>query len=105
MDAQLSVNAYLAGDDYSIADIICFPWAVLLPERIDEAAWTKFPNLKRWVDEVGARPAVQTGRKVHKEWGARKLTPDEQKARQALLFNQTNDKVRAAREQAAKGLQ
>ena len=76
----------------------------LLPERIDEAAWTKFPNLKRWVDEVGARPAVQKGGKVHKEWGARKLTPDEQKARQALLFNQTNDKVRAAREQAAKGV-
>lgn len=103
MDAQLSANAYLAGADYSIADIISWPWAMLLGRLNDEAIWTTFPHLKRWVDDVGARPAVQKGRNLHKEWGDKKRTEEEEKARRALLFNQTNDKVRAAREAAAKG--
>ncbi len=103
MDAQLSANAYLAGADYSIADMISWPWAMLVGRLIDENVWTTFPHLKRWVDAVGARPAVQTGRNLHKEWGDKKRSEEEEKARRALLFNQTNDKVRAAREAAAKG--
>lgn len=102
MDAQLSANTYLAGPDYTIADIITWPWACLLGRLIDENVWTKFPHLKRWVDLVGARPAVEKGRRHHQEWGERKLSDEEEKARRALLFNQTNDKVRAAREAAAK---
>ena len=102
MDAQLSAHRYLTGEDYSIADIICWPWAMLLERLIDEQVWTRFPHLKRWVDDVGARPAVQKGRDVQREWGERKLSEDEEKARRELLFNQTNDKVRAAREAAAK---
>src|SRR5262249_58765235 len=58
--------------------------------------------VKRWVDEVGARPAVERGRHHHKEWGERQLSEEEQKRRKELLFNQTNEKVRAAREAAAK---
>ncbi len=101
MDAQLSANAWLAGPDYSIADMLSWPWAMLLEKLIDDQVWTKFPHLKRWVDEVGARPAVQKGRQVHREWGERKLSDDEERARRELLFNQTNDKVRKAREDAA----
>jgi len=102
MDAQLSVNQYLAGAHYSIADIISWPWAMLLGRMIDESVWETFPNLKRWVDEIGARPAVDKGWQVHREWGRRELTEEEEKARRDLLFNQTNDKVHAAREAAAK---
>jgi GST-like protein len=102
MDAQLSVNQYLAGPDYSIADMITWPWACLLGRIIDETAYEPFPNLKRWVDEVGARPAVQKGRKAGKELSDRKLTEEEEAARRKLLFNQTNEKVRAAREAAVK---
>lgn len=101
MDAQLGANRYLAGDEYSIADIMSWPWACLLERLIDPSVNTSFPNLKRWVDEVGARPAVQKGRNLFKEWGDRPLTDEQEKARRALLFNQTNDKVRAAREAAA----
>lgn len=104
MDAQLSVHRYLAGADYTIADIITWPWAFLLGRLIDEQIWTLFPHLKRWVDEMGARPAVQAGRTLHKEWGERQLSEDEQKRRRDLLFNQTNEKVRAAREAAAKAV-
>jgi GST-like protein len=102
MDAQLAANRYLAGSAYSIADIITWPWAMLAGRLIDEALWTKFPSLKRWADEVGARPAVQKGFARDREWGQRTLTDAEEKARRELLFNQTNDKVRAAREAAAK---
>ena len=102
MDAQLSANTYLAGDEYSIADMITWPWAMLIGRLIDEAVWETFPNLKRWVDDVAARPAVDKGWQVGRELGRRDLTEAEEKARRELLFNQTNDKVRKAREAAAK---
>jgi GST-like protein len=101
MDAQLSANRHLAGPDYTIADIITWPWASLVGRLIDPEVWTTFPNLKRWVDEVGARPGVERGRQLHKEWGERQLSDEEQKRRKELLFNQTNEKVRAARLAAA----
>ena len=79
-----------------------WPWACLLEKLIDPGVNTTFPHLKRWVDEVGARPAVQKGRNLYKEWAERPLTDEQEKTRRALLFNQTNEKVRAAREAAAK---
>ena len=102
MDAQLSAHRHLAGDEYTIADIASWPWASLLARLIDENVWTNFPNVKRWVDEVAARPAVDRGRQHRKEWGERQLSEDEQKRRRELLFNQTNEKVRTAREAAAR---
>ena len=59
LDKRLSEAAYLAGDEYSIADIATFPW-VRNPERrnIDLSA---YPNVKRWHDTIAARPAVQRG--------------------------------------------
>ena len=101
MDAQLSVNRFLAGDEYSIADMITWPWAMLTGRLIGEEVWESFPNLKRWVDEVGARPAVDKGYRIGRELGKRELTEAEEKARRELLFNQTNEKVRKAREEAA----
>lgn len=101
MDAQLSVNKFLAGDEYSIADIITWPWAFLIGRLISEESWQTYPHLKRWVDEVASRPAIQTGRKVGEELGKRELTEAEEKARREMLFNQTNDKVKTAREAAA----
>ncbi|MFT7654612.1 MAG: GST-like protein [Limisphaerales bacterium] len=101
MDAQLSVNQYLAGASYSIADIITWPWAFLIGRLIDEDIWDEFPHLKRWVDEIGERPAVYKGRKVGAELGKRELTQAEEESRRELLFNQTNDKVRKARAEAA----
>jgi GST-like protein len=102
MDAQLSVHAHLAGDDYTIADMVTWPWAILTERLVDEEAGKKYPHFKRWLDEVGARPAVQKGRAVHKEWGERQLTPEQEQARRELLFNQTSEKVRKAREEAAR---
>ena len=100
MDAQLSVNRYLAGDEYTIADIISWPWAKLLGRLIDENIWDGFPNLKRWVDEVGERPAVDKGCRAGRELGDVERTEEEEKARRELLFNQSNEKVRKARQTA-----
>jgi GST-like protein len=102
MDAQLSAQRYLAGEEYTIADVISWPWASLVGRLIGEEVWGTFAHLKRWVDEVGARPAVQRGRNLHQDWGERPLSDDEQQRRRVLLFNQTNESVRAAREAAAK---
>ncbi len=102
IDTQLFVNPYLAGDEYSIADIITWPWAYLLDRLIDENIWDGFPNLKRWVDEVGRRPAVDKGYRVGRELGKQEWTEEEEKVRRDILFNQTNEKVRAAREEAAR---
>ena len=102
MDAHLSVNQYLGGAEYSIADMITWSWAFLLGRLIDENVWQSFPNVKRWVDEVGQRPAVQRGKDVGKELGEQERTEEQEKQRREILFNQTNDKVRAAREAAAK---
>ena len=63
MDAQLSANQFLAGNEYTIVDIVTWPWAFLIGRLIDESMWTSFPNLKRWVDEVHGRPAVLKGEK------------------------------------------
>lgn len=103
MDAQLSANEYIAGSDYTIADMINWPWAMLMGRMIDEGVWETFPNLKRWVDVLRARPAVEKGFRVGRDLGRGERTEEEEKQRRDLLFNQTNDKVRSAREAAARG--
>jgi GST-like protein len=64
MDRQLGAHPYLAGD-YSIADIAAWPWVV----RHDwqEQDLNDFPNVKRWFEAVGARPAVIKGADVGKD--------------------------------------
>jgi GST-like protein len=59
LEKRLSESEYLAGRDYSMADIITFPW-IRNPDRrgIDLA---DYPNVKRWHDAIAARPAVQRG--------------------------------------------
>ena len=62
LEKQLSQTAYLAGDEYTIADIATYPWARSAANQgID---WADFPNTKRWFDAIDARPAVQRGVKV-----------------------------------------
>jgi len=62
LDRRLAEARFLAGDEYSIADIAVFPWMRNAERRgIDMNA---YPNAKRWFDEIAARPAVQRGVKV-----------------------------------------
>ncbi|WP_034297547.1 glutathione binding-like protein [Herbaspirillum sp. RV1423] len=59
LDKQLSKTAYLAGDEYTIADIACFPWTRSWKNQGIELS--DFPNVQRWFDAISARPAVQRG--------------------------------------------
>jgi len=64
LDKRLGEAEWLAGADYSMADIATFPWAGRHEwQQIDLA---DFPNVKRWFDAMAARPAVQRGRVVPK---------------------------------------
>lgn len=59
IDKQLSKNAYLSGDEYTIADIATFPW--LRSWKNQGIDWSDYPNAKRWFDEISERPAVMRG--------------------------------------------
>ena len=48
----------MLGDTYTIVDMAVWGWARLVPTALGEGAWAKFPNLKRLVDEISARPAA-----------------------------------------------
>ena len=59
LDRRLAAQRYLAGDDYTIADIATFPWCRSAANQgVD---WADFPHARRWFDAVAARPAVQRG--------------------------------------------
>lgn len=58
LDAQLGKGRYMLGDTYTIVDMGVWGWARLLGFVMDDGAIDKFPNLKRLMDEIGARPAA-----------------------------------------------
>lgn len=59
INKQLGENDYLAGAAYSIADIATYPWVMTYDfQGVDV---NEYPNLKRWTEALGQRPAVQTG--------------------------------------------
>jgi GST-like protein len=62
MDKQLATHRYIAGDEYTIADIAIFPW--LRSWQNQGIDWADYPRLKKWFDEIGTRPAVMRGVQV-----------------------------------------
>jgi GSH-dependent disulfide-bond oxidoreductase len=79
---------YLIGNDYTIADMICYPWTVGWKGQGQDI--NDFPYFKRWFDELAARPAVQRGMAVGSDLGEdfTKLAPEEMERRRKLLYNQ-----------------
>lgn len=58
VDARLAKQKYMLGDTYTIVDMALWGWARNVPMVLGEGAWAKFPNLKRLMDEINARPAA-----------------------------------------------
>jgi GST-like protein len=83
MDKQLAKTQYLAGEDYTIADIATFPWTRSWKNQGIELA--EYPNVKRWHEAIAARPAVIRGVEVLAS--ARKPVMDD-KAKE-MLFGAT----------------
>ena len=74
LDRQLADNRFVAGPDYTIADMAIWPWyGTLVKGQLYEAgeflSVHEYKNVLRWTDEIAQRPAVQRGRKVNRAWG------------------------------------
>ena len=74
LDRRLGESAYLAGDDYTIADIATWPWYGALAKgwlygAAEFLQVQDYRNLQRWADAIFARPAVQRGRMVNRVTG------------------------------------
>lgn len=74
LERQLAVHPYVAGQEYSIADMAIWPWygALVLGRLYNAAEFLdvqSYPNLQRWAKKIDERPAVQRGVKVNRNWG------------------------------------
>jgi len=74
LDRRLAESEYLAGRDYTVADIAVWPWYGGLAKGVlygagEFLAVHEYKNVNRWADAIAKRPAVQRGRMVNRTWG------------------------------------
>ena len=74
LDRRLADSEYLAGAQYTIADIAVWPWYGALAKGLVYGAGEflsvqEYKHVQRWTDQIAARPAVQRGRMVNRSWG------------------------------------
>jgi GST-like protein len=88
MNNRLYDRRYLAGDEYTIADMISYPWTVNWKGQGQDIE--EFPYFQRWFEELSARPGVQRGMAAGKDLSVdpSKLTPEEVERVRKLLYNQ-----------------
>jgi GST-like protein len=84
MDRRLAGRPFLAGDDYSIADMAAYPWVV--PWKRQQQNLDDFRNLRRWFDSIRQRPATQRAYAKGEPFSAQPAVTEEGKK---LLFGQT----------------
>ncbi len=89
LDRRLEGRDFIAGD-YSIADMACYPW--IRPYKIQAQDLDEFPNLKRWFERIGARPAVERAYARAKEINTQATVTEEAKK---LLFGQSAETLRS----------
>ena len=90
LDAQLGrTGAFVAGAQYTIADMAIFPW--IRTHKAQQMELDEFPQVRRWYEAVSQRPATRRGIDLGKELRAAGLTEEARKA----LFGQTAQSVRA----------
>jgi GST-like protein len=81
IERRLGQAEWIAGDEYSIADMAIFPW--LRPWKYQGQNLEDFPNLKRWLETMAERPAVKRGLEVLRD--RRRKGPHSKKARENLF--------------------
>ncbi|MCG8464886.1 MAG: glutathione-dependent disulfide-bond oxidoreductase [Xanthomonadales bacterium] len=74
LEQQLTKHRFIAGDEYTIADMAIYPWYGALVKGVlyDAAEFLsvhEYPNVQRWATEISERPAVVRGRRVNRTWG------------------------------------
>jgi len=90
LNDRLGKQKYVVGDSYTIVDMNVWGWARLIPNALGEAAWEKFPNVKRLVDEISARPAAARATAL-KDRHAFKTEMDDEARRS--MFRHLHEKV------------
>ncbi|MDC9525023.1 glutathione-dependent disulfide-bond oxidoreductase [Pseudoalteromonas sp. Angola-30] len=74
LNRHLSENEYMAGSEYSIADIAIWPWygSLVLGKLYDAAEFldvASYTHVMRWAEQIAKRPAVKRGQRVNRTWG------------------------------------
>lgn len=97
LDRRLAQSRYLAGDEYSIADIAVWPWyGAMVKGQLYEAGEflqvQEYTHVLRWADEIAERPAVGRGRMVNRTWGPASSQLHERHDASDFL-NSTQDKL------------
>ena len=88
LNNRLYDRPYVAGADYTIADMICYPWTASW--QLQGIDLNEFKHFKRWFEELSDRPAVQKGMAITAgpAEDPASLSPAEQERRRKLLYNQ-----------------
>jgi GST-like protein len=87
LDRHLADHRYLAGDEYTIADMATWPWygGLVLHNLYSAEVFLEaqsYKNVVRWAQEISERPAVRRGERVNKVWGPEELrVPERHSAR------------------------
>jgi GST-like protein len=58
VEQRLEGRRFMVGDSYTIVDMALWGWARMLPFMLGDDIWAKYPNVKRFLDEISARPAA-----------------------------------------------
>jgi GSH-dependent disulfide-bond oxidoreductase len=100
LNQRLAKSEFLAGPDYSVADIAVWPWYGVLAQGLQYNAGEflqvqDYRHVQRWTQQIAARPAVQRGRMVNRNWG--ELSGQLHERHAASDFDtRTQDKLAAA---------
>ncbi|MBV9332258.1 MAG: glutathione S-transferase N-terminal domain-containing protein [Alphaproteobacteria bacterium] len=96
MNLGLHKKDWLAAGEYTIADMICYPWAA--GYKLRQIDLDEFPNVKRWMEKMESRPAVKKAMSAGAEYqeDTSKLSDSEKERRAKLLVNQRATPVPAA---------
>jgi GST-like protein len=85
LNDRLATHKYVVGEAYGIVDMAVWGWARLIPTALGEEHWAKFPNLKRLVDEISARPAAKAAVAIREKHQHTFKTENDEEARKAMF--------------------
>ncbi|WP_394156086.1 glutathione S-transferase family protein [Loktanella salsilacus] len=85
IDQRLSEGTYMMGDTYTVLDMAVWGWARAVPFILGADAWEKLPHLKRFMDDINARPAAQAAEALFASHTFKKEMDD---AAKAVMFPQ-----------------
>jgi GSH-dependent disulfide-bond oxidoreductase len=84
LDRRLATNRFVAGDSYTIADMAAYPWIV--PWKRQQQSLDAFPSLRRWFEEIRARPGTRMAYAKGEPYSGR---PTVTAPGKAILFGRT----------------